>query len=1201
MTDRFAQLGYVMVRLRWIVLAVWLIILGVAGGILSPKTTDVVKGGGFIIDGSESARAAEILESDFGAATQSNVVVVFRDTERDVKDPELRAEIEERLGHMAALPGVTRVASYYSTGLTDLVSEDQHTQIALVAMSGDEGEIQDRVGELRAELDDMSMEHYITGLPAINYDTEITSEHDLRRSEMFTIPIVVILLLLVFRTVISAAIPLIVGAVSVITTLGLLYLVGSRFDTSIFALNVASMIGLGLGIDFCLIVINRFREERAAGYDTSSAVARTMATAGRSITYSGITVILAMGVLTLMLRDVMIVRSISLAVMLVAMVALLAGMTLLPAVLGILQHRLEWLPVLPRRKKTAAAAHEGIWYRISHAIMARPGMWLFISLAILAVCAWPIRNLSMVGASTGSLPKGNESVQGARIMDEAFGSNQLTPIQIVLKSDEPGGIWNTEFLTGITKLTQLAQADLRVAEVSSLRTFVPFYSDERFAEYVRQDFFSPAPEMRDWTNLSSVELPDVEFETVIYAQVPQVPPAPAFVGLGAFSLDPGTAVAQRSAPAFQVIRVMSGSLTVTAQGPTDISTEATNQQQTPAPVGEPFTVNAGEQLVIPSNTVIELLSNESEPTDFLTVTMFVERSSTDPQQTWVEGQPSPDVFEGIPRRVLAGGVSMYMPPGSTTIQVDRATAQPGAFFPKHVHPGPELIAVEQGEFTIFAAPPNEMTMTGATGQVEEGEFDTPITLGPGSKALVQGYQVHRGRNLGTETTVFYSARVYDATVLPFILVGPTQRAVQFVNLEGDNDASVVTIISRYGQYDDRHQALVTDLREEIIPGIPELAGYEVFVGGDSAGFMDFRDKLYGRFPLVAGAVMLLIFIILMMFFQSVFLPLKAIFMNLVSVVATYGILVVIFQYGHGAELLGFESQGLLNVITPAILFVILFALSTDYEVFMLSRVKEYYHETKNNEEAVAAGLQHTAGVITAAGLILIGTFGSFASARVVTIKEIGIGLAIGVLIDSTIVRVIMVPATMRLMGATNWWMPDWLKRIVPELHEGPAPAMAGAGAHGPAPALSGGGVAHDRYAASGSGVMSMGSSPSFQPQQVQPLVGQIRPLTGSIGPDAAVLPRDRPFTIGRDPSCVLQVFDARVSRRHCAIEYTGGHYIVSDLNSANGVYVNGQRISEPTELRHEDQIEIGNFGTIILQFLLVPEPATASAAASAPG
>jgi putative drug exporter of the RND superfamily len=245
-------------------------------------------------------------------------------------------------------------------------------------------------------------------------------------------------------------------------------------------------------------------------------------------------------------------------------------------------------------------------------------------------------------------------------------------------------------------------------------------------------------------------------------------------------------------------------------------------------------------------------------------------------------------------------------------------------------------------------------------------------------------------------------------------------------------------VPRYPPYDDRQKEFVNDIRELIVPSFAGLGDHETYVGGTTAQFMDFSDKLYDRFPFVIGAVLLLTFIVLMMFFQSVFLPLKAILMNLASILATYGVLVLIFQHGWGADLFRFDPVGAIGVVTPAIVFVILFALSTDYEVFMLSRIKEYWNETHDNEESVARGLQHTAGVVTAAGLILIGVFGSFATAGIITIKEIGLGLAIGVLIDTVLVRTIMVPATMRLAGKANWWMPSWLKRIVPELREGPA-------------------------------------------------------------------------------------------------------------------------------------------------------------------
>ena len=353
-----------------------------------------------------------------------------------------------------------------------------------------------------------------------------------------------------------------------------------------------------------------------------------------------------------------------------------------------------------------------------------------------------------------------------------------------------------------------------------------------------------------------------------------------------------------------------------------------------------------------------------------------------------------------------------------------------------MHPGPELISDSKGKLTIFSSP--EMVITRPNTPAEEGPYDRPTPLPAGSFAIVQGFGIHRAINYGKHDAWVWSLRVLDATKPEYFLVALREFAKTFVNLDSGSDTAVINIVPRYGPYDNRQEAFVSAIRNLIIPGVAGLSGDRAYVGGTTANFMDFRHELYGRFPYVVGAVLLLTFLILMMFFQSVFLPLKAILMNILSILATFGVLVLIFQHGWGAGLFGFEPVGAIGVITPAILFVILFSLSTDYEVFMLSRIKEYYARTRDNEESVAAGLQHTAGVVTAAGLILVGVFGSFATAGIVTIKEIGLGLAIGVLIDTVLVRTILVPSTMRIAGDINWWMPTWLRRIVPELHEGPA-------------------------------------------------------------------------------------------------------------------------------------------------------------------
>ena len=204
---------------------------------------------------------------------------------------------------------------------------------------------------------------------------------------------------------------------------------------------------------------------------------------------------------------------------------------------------------------------------------------------------------------------------------------------------------------------------------------------------------------------------------------------------------------------------------------------------------------------------------------------------------------------------------------------------------------------------------------------------------------------------------------------------------------------------------------------------PPLPGYRILVGGQTAGQMDFDHYLYSRFPWVILFVVATIFVLLLAAFRSLLLPLKAVLMNVFSILAAYGATVFAFQDAHLSHLLGFTPVGNIDSIVPVFLFCVLFGISTDYEVFLLTRVQEEYQRTGNNVESVAVGLEVTGRIITSAAAIMIVVFGAFAFARLVVIKEVGLGLAVAVLVDATLIRALLVPATMRLLGRWNWWLP----------------------------------------------------------------------------------------------------------------------------------------------------------------------------------
>jgi len=227
--------------------------------------------------------------------------------------------------------------------------------------------------------------------------------------------------------------------------------------------------------------------------------------------------------------------------------------------------------------------------------------------------------------------------------------------------------------------------------------------------------------------------------------------------------------------------------------------------------------------------------------------------------------------------------------------------------------------------------------------------------------------------------------------------------------------------------------LVQRLRQDVLPNVVGDSGLDVKVTGGVAVNVDFSRYLADRLPLFFSVVLALSFLLLMAVFRSLLVPLKAVLMNLLSIGSAYGAVVAVFQWGWGASLVGLGGSAPIDPWLPVMMFAIVFGLSMDYEVFLLSRVKEEYDRTGDNELAVADGLAKTARVITAAAAIMVFVFGSFVLDANRSIKMFGFGLAVAVFLDATVVRMLLVPATMELLGDRNWWLPRWLDRLLPKI------------------------------------------------------------------------------------------------------------------------------------------------------------------------
>ena len=231
---------------------------------------------------------------------------------------------------------------------------------------------------------------------------------------------------------------------------------------------------------------------------------------------------------------------------------------------------------------------------------------------------------------------------------------------------------------------------------------------------------------------------------------------------------------------------------------------------------------------------------------------------------------------------------------------------------------------------------------------------------------------------------------------------------------------------------------VDALRNEIVPTAFAGVDAEVSVTGFAAGNKDFSEFMYGKAPYVFGFVLGVAFLLLLFMFRSVVIPVKSIILNLISVTAAYGVLVMVFQWGWGISLLGSEASGVVISWLPLFLFAILFGLSMDYHMLLLNRIKESYDQSQDNEGSVAMGIKLTAGQITSAAAIMVGVFSAFVLGRDVGLQQFGIGLGVSVLIDATVIRSVLLPATVKLLGDWNWYLPSWLEwlprvsRVEPE-------------------------------------------------------------------------------------------------------------------------------------------------------------------------
>jgi uncharacterized membrane protein YdfJ with MMPL/SSD domain len=684
----------------------------------------LTSGNTFTPPGSQSNAETALAASVFGR-NEADVVVLYHSATMTVRDPAYRQAVTASL---ASLPSadVTRTSTYWSSGQPALVSADRHSTYAVLQLAGaDDAARQKTYKAIEGDFRDSpgagwSVPTGKRGITAqvggtvpteVAIDGEVTA--NIARAEGISLPVLLILLVVIFGGLVAAALPVAIGGLAILGSFTVLRLLTLTTTVAVYSVNITTILGLGLGIDYGLFIVTRFREELRRQPTVEAAVARTVATAGRTVVISGVTVALALT--SLMLFPEVFLRSMGYGGVATVAVDVIAAVTVLPALLAVLGHRVNALRVRKNAGRAPRSETAGGWYRLAHSVMRRPVAYAAVIVVVLLALGAPLAKISWGGTGARALPAASVPRQVSEKLASEFPANSTAPVEAVV-------------------------------------------------------------------------------------------------------------------------------------------TNVTGQQD---------------------------------------LTSYIRR------------------VDAIP---------------------------------------------------------------GVTGTQVTGQRGGAVRLDIGYRPQPDSPQARQ---------------------------------------------------------------IVTEIRDLAPP--PHAT---VLVGGTTAELADELSSLGSVLPYMALLTALATFVLLFLAFGSVVAPVKAIVMNILSLSATFGVIVWVFQWGHLSGPLRFTPTGTIDPTMPILLLAIVFGLSMDYEVFLLSRVRELYDETGDNVAAIAGGLQRTGGVITSLAFLLVIVVGLFSASGITFIKLLGVGMIVALVVDATVVRVLLVPATMRLLGRANWWAPRPLRRLYARygIREAEAPA-----------------------------------------------------------------------------------------------------------------------------------------------------------------
>ena len=828
------------------------------------------------------------------------------------------------------------------------------------------------------------------------------SEPETERSEVIGITAAVLILSFAFGTIVAMGMPIATAVIGLVVGLAAIGLLGHVATVPSIAPTLATMIGLGVGIDYALFLVSRHRTHLHAGMDLHESIALTVATSGSAIVFAGGTVVIAL--LSLAVAGIPLVTSLGYASAVAVATAVLAAVTLLPALLALVGRRIDALRLPGFLRLDPKPRGRGMWAAWARFVSRRPGLTVLASLVLLVPLLIPFRSLQYGQVDVGAAPKSTTERQAYDLMAAGFGVGYNGPLVVAVDLDTPA----TPSSEYESQQQQAQSLQKQLEQEQSSGTTQKNALEQQQAALEQQQAALEQQQAELEHQQQSLEQQAADVTTEQQALRTQA---------GTLERE-GKEVqaAQRS-----IVRREAG-----------LAVQALALERRLGSVSRALARNrAGTR----ATEAVLARTKEPKKQAALRAKLKVLERRGDSLTTRLDGLAGQAAQLGAEQRRLRSAQKALHEREASLAKDAVVLARQASTVA-----GQSAALVQQKQDLEQQA--NALQLQAADLQTQAAELKTQQAQLEGSKqqATTQQQQAEQLKSQLTSelTKAGGDARGTDPRLVRLQdALGSTQGVgvVSPPRINGDGNAAIFSVIATTAPSAPQTADLVQTLRVYTIPQATTGTDDEAFVGGSTAANVDLAAAISSRLLLVILTVIGLSFLVLMAAYRSLIVPAQAALANVLSVSAAFGVLTVVFQWGWGLALVGVDTTADTVPIAsyvPLMMFAVLFGLSMDYQVFLLSQVEHHRSRGESSRHAVASGLEVSGPVILSAALIMMSVFGSFVLNGDPTVKQFGVGLAVGVALAAAMV-LSLAPALLMLIGRASWWLPERLGRILPRL------------------------------------------------------------------------------------------------------------------------------------------------------------------------